>query len=113
MLPAGASAIYLYRDPVDMRKGFDGLGGLVESSFPGRLCTSAAFVFVNRRRTLVKILQWEGDGFAIWYKRLELGTFPRHGGGSLIDRRTLAMLLEGVIPKRVYRRYKKDEKTAR
>jgi transposase len=98
--------IYLHRGSVDMRKSFEGLGGIVESSFPGELLGGSMFVFINRRRTHVKILSWDGDGFVLWYKRLERGMFPNIMRDSdLIDRRQLAMLLEGITPKRMNRRF--------
>ena len=59
-----------------MRKSFEGLSALVEAAFPGKLLTGALFLFLNRRRNLIKVLNWEGDGFAIWYKRLETGNVP-------------------------------------
>jgi transposase len=73
--PSGCHAIHLYDQAVDMRKSFEGLSALVEAAFPGKLLTGSLFLFLNRRRNLIKILYWEGDGFAIWYKRLEQGTF--------------------------------------
>ena len=57
---------------------------------------------------MVKVLYWDRDGFAIWYKRLEEGTFSVpfvHGRRGMIDRRELSMLLEGVVPKRMEKRY--------
>lgn len=50
-----------------MRKSFEGLSTLVDAAFPGTLLTGALFLFLNRRRNLIKILAWDGDGFAIWY----------------------------------------------
>ena len=89
-----------------MRKSFEGLGALVESAFPGQLLTGSLFLFLNRRRNLIKVLNWEGDGLAIWYKRLEQGTFPDcfHGRRQL-NRQQFVMLLEGIVPKRLSRRF--------
>jgi transposase len=104
----GATEIYLYRGAADLRKSFDGLCGLVRQEMKTDPLTGALFVFCNRRRTLVKLLYWDADGWAIWQKRLEQGTFrlPRSTGDEgLIDRRSLAMLLEGVTPQRMHRRY--------
>jgi len=102
--PAGR--IYLYRGAVDMRKSFEGLGGLVDCSFPGELLGGSLFVFINRRRTHVKILRWDGDGLLLWYKRLEKGTFPNiFSDRAVLDRRQLAMILEGITPKRMSRRF--------
>ena len=89
-----------------MRKSFEGLSALVEAAFPGKLLTGALFLFLNRRRNLIKVLNWEGDGFAIWSKRLEQGTFPDcfHDCGQL-SRQQFVMLLEGIVPKRLNRRF--------
>lgn len=104
----GATRIYLYRGAADMRKSFDGLSGLVRTELGGDPLSGSLFVFCNRRRTMVKLLYWDRDGLALWYKRLEQGTFrlPKPDtGGTEIDRRSLALLLEGVTPRRMNRRY--------
>ena len=103
-----ATHIYLYRPACDMRKSFDGLCGLIRSELKEDPLSGSLFVFCNRRRSMVKLLYWDRDGFAIWYKRLELGSFSlpdRYATDSHIDRRQLSMLLEGVIPKKVGKRY--------
>ena len=108
------TGIFLYLEPTDMRKSFHGLSGLVYAhlGFPQ---DGNYYIFVNRRRTHVKILYWDGDGLAVWYKRLEKGQFvvPKHQGKKLVlDRRELALLLEGVIPLRKEGRFhlkKKDK----
>ena len=89
-----------------MRCSFAGLAGLVRQGLGGDPLSGALFVFLNRRRTLVKVLVWCGDGFAIWAKRLERGTFrlPPDGAPE-IDHRHLVLLLEGVVPRRLHRRY--------
>ena len=105
---SGVTRIYLYNGPCDMRKSFDGLCGLVRSELGADPLSGSLFVFCNRRRTMVKVLYWDRDGFAIWYKRLEQGTFTLpvvEGRGGIIERRELAMLLEGVIPKKMEKRY--------
>jgi transposase len=106
----GAVRIYLYRVATDMRKSFDGLSGLVRGHFQEDVLSGSLFVFVNRRRTYTKILYWDGDGFAIWAKRLERGTFRLPA--SEMERielspRDLSMLLEGIIPARMSRRYRR------
>ena len=103
-----ATRIYLYHGPCDMRKSFDGLCGLIRSELGADPLSGSLFVFCNRRRNMVKLLYFDRDGFAIWYKRLEQGSFrpPRISSvDGLIDRRQLSMLLEGMIPKKVGRRY--------
>lgn len=106
MRPFGATRIFLYDHPVDMRKSFEGLGLLVDRSYPGTLLSGSLFLFLNRSRTLIKVLYWDGDGFAIWYKRLESGTFsPCFSGQTELSRQQFTLLLEGVTPKRLNRRF--------
>jgi transposase len=91
-----------------MRKSFDALSGLVRSELGANPLSGSLFVFCNRRRTMVKVLYWASDGFAIWYKRLEQGCFTlphMSSSDTRIDRRQLSMLLEGVVPKKVSKRY--------
>jgi len=58
-----------------VRKGFDGLSGLVINKLKQDPLSGDIFIFVNRTRTLIKLLVWDQSGFAIWHKRLEQGTF--------------------------------------
>jgi transposase len=68
--------VFLHTPPTDLRKGFDALSGLVISAFAQDPTSGHLFLFVNRRRDRLKILYWDRDGLAIWYKRLETpGTF--------------------------------------
>ena len=67
--------IFIAAGATDMRKGFDGLQGLVLSVLEQDPLSGHLFLFVNRRRDKLKILYWDGDGLAIWYRRLEQGTF--------------------------------------
>ena len=101
--------ISLCTSPIDMRKSFKGLLGIVRNTLDADPLADHLFVFLNRTHNLMKILYWDGDGFAIWYKRLELGTFrfPAVTGNTKsieITRSGLSMLLEGVdlsqLPKR-------------
>ena len=109
MLALAATArIYLYRSPCDMRKSFDGLCGLVRSGLGADPLSGSFFVFLNRRRNLLKCLYWDRDGFALWYKRLEKGSFrlpDRWSSDGRIDRLQLTLLLEGVVAKKVNKRY--------
>lgn len=103
----GDAKIFCHQGPVDLRKGFEGLGSLVEKSFGLGLTVHAYFVFLNRRRDRMKVLYWDVDGLAIWYKRLEKGHFSKRGPNQvLIERREFFMLLEGITPKRLQKRYK-------
>jgi transposase len=101
--------ISLCTSPVDMRKSFNGLLGVVRNTLDVDPVADHLFVFLNRTNTLAKILYWDGDGFAIWYKRLEIGTFrfPSHNNNTNsidVTRSGLAMILEGIdfsqLPKR-------------
>jgi len=88
-----------------MRKSFDGLSALIKDAFPAELASGALFVFLNRPKTSMKVLYWDGDGSAIWYKRLEKGCFSKKTPSGLMSRREFFMLLEGIIPKRLSLRY--------
>lgn len=70
-----AVKVYLHTPPTDLRKGFDALSGLVTTAFSQDPTSGHLFLFVNRRRDRLKILYWDRDGLAIWYKRLETGSF--------------------------------------
>jgi transposase len=98
-LPSAVRA-FLCTRAVDMRKSFDGLSGLVEECFRQDLLTGHLFLFVNRRRDRIKVLYFDHDGLAIWYKRLEVGSFqvPDAGDrdGIELDPARLAMILSGV-----------------
>lgn len=73
---------YIYLENTDMRKGFDSLSGIVSSQMHFNPLSNDVYIFINRRRTQMKLLHWEGDGFAVYYKRLEQGTYelPRVSG---------------------------------
>jgi transposase len=98
-LPSAVRAFLCTRS-VDMRKSFDGLSGLVEECFCQDLLTGHLFLFVNRRRDRIKVLYFDHDGLAIWYKRLEAGSFqvPDAGDrdGIELDPARLAMILSGI-----------------
>ncbi|HEX2462907.1 MAG TPA: IS66 family insertion sequence element accessory protein TnpB [Vicinamibacterales bacterium] len=97
---AQSASIYVHMRPTDMRKGFDGLCGIVRQEFGSDPLDGSLFLFINRRRDRIKILYWDRDGLALWYKRLEAGTFERIESGDSpsmqIDATQLAMLLGGV-----------------
>ncbi len=97
--------VLLFSEPADMRKGHNGLFGLVlaakEDPYSGTL-----FVFVSRHRNRAKVLVFERGGFVLWYKRLEKGRFrhPRDEETYVeIDSTALAMLLDGINVAKVER----------
>ena len=103
---------YLYNGPADMRKGFDGLGGLVRSHLGGDPMDGSVWIFANRRRDRIKLLHWQHGGFVLYYKRLESGTFElpgAKGGRTALTHAAPAMLVEGISAKDIkYRkRYRK------
>lgn len=102
----GQARLFFCNHPMSMRKSFEGLSHEVELLFPGELLSGAFFIFLNRRKDHLKILFWDSDGFIIWFKRLEQGTFKwKWGDEAQLDRRTFLMLLEGVTPKRLQPRF--------
>ena len=105
---------YVYQGYVNMLKSFDGLCGLVTNELHRELLTGDVFIFFNRRKTCIKVLAWESDGFSIYYKRLEKGTYEfvpdaTQGSDRVIAHAQLLLLLQGISLQRVhYRpRYKK------
>jgi hypothetical protein len=97
---APTSRIFVYTDPTDMRKSFNGLSGLVKEHFEIDLFSGHLFVFFNRKRDYVKILMWDNDGLSLWCKRLESGTFEKlvneEQDSFEIDSAGLVMMLRGV-----------------
>jgi transposase len=102
--------IFLGLAPVDLRKGFDSLAALVETVLAQDPLSGQLFVFRNKRADRIKLLYWDGDGYAIWYKRLESGSFrfpasPEEPAVSLtVSAADLTMLLDGVDLASVRRR---------
>ncbi|AXI99512.1 IS66 Orf2 like protein [Cyclonatronum proteinivorum] len=90
---------HLYRKACDMRKSFDGLSGLVRNELGREPASGDVFVFVNRSRTLIKLLQWQSGGYVLYYKRLEQGTFavPALGADTTRIRwPELVVMIEGI-----------------
>jgi transposase len=92
---------WLYSGDTDMRKSFHALAALVRYKMQSNVLSGDIYVFISRRRNAIKLLRWEGDGFAIFYKRLEKGTFelPQYDSNNntmLITDHELSFILKGV-----------------
>jgi len=90
---------HLYRPVCDMRKSFDGLCGLVRRDLGRDPTGGEVYIFINRRRTHIKLLQWQSGGFVLYYKRLEKGTFPvpqMTPDQTLVRWPELVMMIEGI-----------------
>lgn len=101
--------IHLAAAPCDMRKSFRGLSGIVREKLCADPLSGHVFCFVNRRRTMLKLLVHVRSGYAIYYRRLSRGTFqlpPIDEGQSqvLLDPATLTLMLEGIDLRSVKRR---------
>jgi len=91
--------IFLCLEPADMRRSFDGLFMMSEKIARQNPFSGHLFVFANKRKDRLKVLYWDRDGFAIWYKRLEEGTFSFEevgSGGVEIEAFRLSLLLGGI-----------------
>ena len=100
---------YLYNSDTDMRKGFDSLSGLVSSQMQLNALSGSVFIFLNKKHNQVKLLLWEGDGFALYYKRLEEGTFEIPAADDKkeslsVSSQQLQLILQGISLKSVRKR---------
>jgi len=106
--------IFLCTQHADLRRSFDGLAQLVREFLGADPLSGHLFVFRNKRGDRLKLLYWDSDGYAIWYKRLEEGTFalpptdatrPTLGThGVCLRPAELAMLLDGIDLANIKRR---------
>ena len=91
---------FLCCQSVDLRNGFDGLAGIVRNYLRKNPVSGDVFIFLNKTRTQIKLLYWDGDGFALFYKRLERGRYDRcttvNELSKEMKREELLMLLEGL-----------------
>jgi transposase len=115
------SRVFVCTQPADMRRSFDGLAALVQQHLECDPLSGDLFVFRSKRGDRVKLLYWNDDGYALWYKRLEEGTFPwpisdgtracvgPHG--LTLRPAELAMLLDGIELANVQRRQRYQRPT--
>ena len=93
---------FLYDSPTDMRSGIYSLAGLVQNCLQQNPLSGDVFIFIGKSANQIRLLQWDRDGYALYIKRLEKGTFERPSGKSLqITCQDLLLILEGIQLKSV------------
>jgi transposase len=107
--PEGQVRVFVYGKPVSMRLSFDGLYALTRNSLGQNPLSGHLFAFINRRATQIKCLYFDRTGLCVWSKRLEEGRLVSNWDTMStreMDWTGLKLLLEGIEPKRVRKRYK-------
>ncbi|WP_153800387.1 IS66 family insertion sequence element accessory protein TnpB [Foetidibacter luteolus] len=109
MLHLSSSSRYFYYNSIaDMRKGAYSLSGLVRNQMQLDVLSGDVFIFMGRRCNKIKLLQWDSDGFALYEKRLERGSFERpkmnEDGHCNISAQQLQYILQGVVLKSIQHR---------
>ena len=96
-------AVYLWTSAMDMRCGFERLAELIKTQLGKQVTSGGIFVFLSRSRDRVKLLWWDSDGYALFYKRLEAGTFKVEwqDGHQELQGVDLKLLLSGMDLKRI------------
>lgn len=99
LLSTAPRRILAYSEPVDMRKSFDGLVGLVQNVLEEDPLSGTLFVFFNRRGNYLKLVTWDRTGFCLFAKRLEQGRFrlPEGDGTHELDERAFRLILDGIV----------------
>ena len=100
---------HLYSVPTDMRKSFDGLSGIIENNLQGNPRSGDVFIFINKSRDKIKLLHWQGSGYTLYYKRLEVGTFefPEYKnieGTISVNYAQIVMIVDGLSIKNIRHR---------
>jgi len=107
--PEGRIRVFVYGQPTDMRKSYDGLYALARNGLRQDVLSGNLFVFINRRGSQIKVLYFDRSGWCIWAKRLEAGKFIsdwRDVHSREIDWTALKLMLEGIEVKRRKKRYR-------
>ena len=113
--PSPQVRVFVARDPVDMRKGFDGLSAVVIDIVDHDPQSGHLFLFFNKRRDRLKALFWEASGYWLLYKRIEHGRFhlfdrvSDHGGRFEVSSSELALILDGIDLRGAKKRITHDE----
>lgn len=95
MLMPSNTRVYVYGEPTDMRRSFEGLSYLAREVVKEDVLSGHLFLFFNRSRSSVKILWWDNDGYVIWYKQLQCGAFTRPAKREL-EYAELVCVLKGL-----------------
>ena len=104
--------VFLYLSPTDMRRSFDRLSQMVSEHMAREVVSGGVFVFFSRCRSKAKLFYWDHDGYALWYKRLEAGTFKVKlcdNGNEEISAVDLKLLLSGMELSRIKLRKKTEQ----
>jgi len=104
---SSSNIFYLYNQPTDMRKNFDGLSVLISSKMGKNPTSGEVFIFINKTKDRVKLLHWETHGFTLYYKRLEAGTIEWPKSSDLkmkLNWSDLVMIIEGISLESVKKR---------
>jgi transposase len=113
LIPESQVRIWLYGPPTDMRKSFDGLSALVRTKLAEDPLSGQLFVFINRRRTQLKVLYFDRGGYCVWAKRLEQGQFHALGAGDKrrLEWTELKLILEGIDLRSIrrFKRYRRPQ----
>jgi transposase len=113
--PEAQVRVWLYTQPTDMRKSYDGLSALVKNTLHEDPASGHLFVFINRKRTQMKVLYFDRSGYCVWSKCLEQGRFQYRSGGAdkiILDWTQLKLILEGIELTNT-RRYKRFQCSGR
>lgn len=102
---------YWYNGAADMRKGFDALCGMITQHMQSDVLSGGVYIFVNRKRKQIKLLTWECDGLAIYYKRLEKGVYELpaispDSSSATIDAVQLQLILQGIVLNSVRKKHR-------
>lgn len=113
LFPQSGLKIWFCAEATDMRKSFNGLAALVKNKMEQNPLSGEFFVFVNRRKTMMKILFFDRNGYSIWFKRLEAGVFQLPTGNDekiQLSYTQLTLILEGIDIKKISqrKRYKRE-----
>jgi transposase len=111
MFSLGANRYFLYREPTDIRRSFDGLCGLVTDRLGQNPMSGDVFIFINKPRNRMKLIKWEPGGFVLFYKRLERGTFELPDSVNAISSQQigygqLTMMVTGISMRYAKKRHR-------